>query len=89
MENKTKEPTVYYCNPFKAEGCSKTGCHLNGGECEMTTRLEWALMPIPVDQFPHDGVHPDDQMVNDLIYGFDKERLIEEIRKLKGEKHES
>lgn len=73
-KKKTKSPDVYLCNPYRSNNtCSKTGCFINGGECETTTKIEWALMPIPVEQFPCDGVHPGDQMVNDLIYGFDKE----------------
>lgn len=41
------EPKVYYtCDPHKNTECKKTNCHINGGPCECTTRLEFAMQPV-------------------------------------------
>ncbi len=33
---------AYECDPKKATGCKKTACYLNGGECRLTHKKEWA-----------------------------------------------
>lgn len=38
----------YVCNPKKNKICSKTNCKENGGECELTSRKEFAKRPIRV-----------------------------------------
>ena len=30
------------CDPDKADGCKKTYCYRNGGDCRMTSRKEWS-----------------------------------------------
>lgn len=34
--------SIYKCDPIKNTECSKTHCHINGGECEHTTKKEYA-----------------------------------------------
>ncbi len=38
------DPTevFYLCDPKKAITCKKTSCYINGGECRLTTRKDWA-----------------------------------------------
>lgn len=41
MDNPVRKP-LYLCNPDLAkENCSQTGCHLNGGLCELTTNPDF------------------------------------------------
>jgi len=43
MNNLVRRP-LYLCNPDLAkENCSQTSCHLNGGQCELTTNPEYAV----------------------------------------------
>jgi hypothetical protein len=36
--------TVYICDPAKNVGCSKTGCHINGGPCYSTSAADCAVV---------------------------------------------
>lgn len=36
-------PALYLCDPRKNKVCTKTECHLNGGDCIHTTHIEYAL----------------------------------------------
>lgn len=38
--------TQYVCDPSKNVHCKKTHCHLNGGPCKHTTKLEYAKQPV-------------------------------------------
>ena len=41
------EPKTYFvCDPDKNKLCRKTNCHINGGPCTSTTRLEFAKQPV-------------------------------------------
>lgn len=41
------EPKTYFvCDPDKNKLCHKTHCHINGGPCTSTTRLEFAKQPV-------------------------------------------
>lgn len=41
------EMKVYYvCDPDKNTVCRKTNCHLNGGPCIHTTKLDYAKQPV-------------------------------------------
>ena len=35
--------TVYICDPAKNVGCSKRGCHINGGPCYSTLTPDCAV----------------------------------------------
>lgn len=39
-----KDKTYYYCDPFKNTECSKTSCFLRGGSCELTNKIEYAML---------------------------------------------
>lgn len=45
MENEMMCHKKYECDPKKAKGCKKTVCYLNGGECRLTHKKEWAKDP--------------------------------------------
>lgn len=34
---------LYLCDPEKNKECSKSYCYINGGECEHTTKKEYAM----------------------------------------------
>lgn len=36
--------TLYECDPEKNMDCKKTGCYALGGDCKLTTKIEFALM---------------------------------------------
>lgn len=36
----------YVCDPAKNTACRKTNCHINGGPCIHTTKLEFAKQPV-------------------------------------------
>ena len=38
-----KEDIVYVCDIYKNTTCPKTICHINGGECKHTSKIECAL----------------------------------------------
>lgn len=41
------EPKTYFiCDPSKNKLCHKTNCHINGGPCIHTTKLEFAKQPV-------------------------------------------
>lgn len=40
--------TFYKCNPDKAIRCSKTTCYLNGGNCRLTTNIDYAKDSTPL-----------------------------------------
>ena len=41
------EMKIYYvCDPAKNTACSKTNCHLTGGPCIHTTKLDFAKQPV-------------------------------------------
>lgn len=52
QDRKKKKPgdpepqTQYVCDPSKNVHCKKTHCHLNGGPCHHTTKLECAKQPV-------------------------------------------
>ena len=39
--------TLFECDPYKNEDCSKTGCFINGGECRHTRHLKYARVTHP------------------------------------------
>ena len=44
MSDRECQPYVLFvCDPTKNPNCSKSGCYLNGGRCELTTYPERAL----------------------------------------------
>lgn len=46
----TESPTsvnlsdLYPCDPAKNTECTKTGCHINGGECFLTTQKKYSKL---------------------------------------------
>ena len=36
--------TLYECDPAKNMSCKKNGCYALGGDCKLTTKIEFALM---------------------------------------------
>ena len=37
----TSHDTLYYCDPEKNTECPKTNCHINGGDCRLTTHRKY------------------------------------------------
>ena len=37
----TSLDTLYYCDPEKNTECPKTHCHINGGDCRLTTHRKY------------------------------------------------
>ena len=47
---KQKMENTYICDPNLNKECKKTGCHINGGECYVTTNPEYAKRDNIVDK---------------------------------------
>ena len=37
----TSHDTLYHCDPEKNTECPKTHCHINGGDCYLTTHRKY------------------------------------------------
>lgn len=42
---------LYKCDPNKNTACSKTKCFINGGPCNCTTKLLYAVQPLETVKF--------------------------------------
>ena len=41
LERMTEYDTLYHCDPEKNTECPKTHCHINGGDCRLTTHRKY------------------------------------------------
>ena len=38
-----EENGLYHCDPSRAKDCPKTHCYIYGGECRLTTNINYAI----------------------------------------------